>query len=55
MKTSEILKIIGFTVYITSGIVNRFVVFIPDVVYIPIAVVSIALILAGFIIGKKNK
>lgn len=55
MKTNEILRILGFGLYILASLVNRFVVFIPDAVYIPIAVVSIGLIVAGFIMGKKKK
>jgi len=55
MKSNEILKILGFGIYIVTSLINRFVVFIPDVVYIPIAVVSIGLIIAGLVVGKKNK
>lgn len=55
MKSNEILKILGFGVYIVTSLINRFVVFIPDAVYIPIAVVSLGMIIAGLIIGKKNK
>ena len=55
MKSSDILKILGFGVYIVTSLINRFVVFIPDAVYIPIAVVSLGMIIAGLIIGKKKK
>lgn len=55
MKSNDILKILGFGVYIVTSLINRFVVFIPDAVYIPIAVVSIGLIIAGLVVGKKNK
>ena len=55
MKTNEILRVLGFALYILASLVNRFVVYIPDAVYIPIAVVSLGMIIAGLIIGKKKK
>lgn len=55
MKSNEILRILGFGIYMIFSIVNRFITPIPDVVFIPIAVVSIGLIIAGLVVGKKNK
>lgn len=55
MKAKDILRITGFGLYIIASLVNRFVVYIPDAVYIPIAVVSIGLIIAGFVMGRKTK
>ena len=55
IKMKDILRILGFGIYIVTSLVNRFVVYIPDAVYIPIAVVSIGMIIAGFVMGRKTK
>ena len=46
--------IVGMLIYLVTSIVNRFFVEIPDVVYIPLAVVGITLMITGIRLGKKQ-
>lgn len=46
---------IGIIIYIIMSGIDRFVYHIPNVVYIPIAIIGIALILIGFFKDKKDK
>lgn len=48
----ELFRIIGFTTYIVLSCVDRFVAGIPDIIYIPVMIVALALIIVG--IRKQN-
>lgn len=54
MKNKNYLIIIGIIIYILMSGVDRFVYHIPNVVYIPAAILGIVLILTGFF-SDKNK
>lgn len=54
MKDKNILVSIGIIIYILMSGIDRFVYHIPNVVYIPVAVLGIALILIGFFKNKSK-
>ncbi len=49
----DLLIAIGFIIYIVLSCVDRFIVSIPNVVYIPFMIVDIILIIIGIIIRKQ--
>ena len=55
MKKKDVYIYIGIIIYIIMSGIDRFVYHIPNVVYIPIAIIGIALILIGFFKDKKDK
>ena len=52
MKDKNILISMGIIIYIVMSEIDRFVYHIPNVMYIPVAVLGIALILIGFFKDK---
>lgn len=48
MKDKSILISVGSIIYIVMSGIDRFVYHIPNVMYIPVAILGIALILIGF-------
>lgn len=48
MKDKNILISVGIMIYIVISGIDRFVKDIPNVIYIPVAILGIALILIGF-------
>ena len=48
MKDKSILISMGIIIYIVMSGIDRFVYHIPNVIYIPVAILGIALILIGF-------
>ena len=48
MKDKNILICVGIIIYIVMSGIDRFVYHIPNVMYIPVAILGIALILIGF-------
>lgn len=55
MRERNIFIYIGIVIYIIMSGIDRFVYHIPNVVYIPIAILGIALILIGFFKDKKGQ
>lgn len=53
MKDKNILTYIGIAIYIVMSGIDRFVYHIPNVIYIPIAILGIVLILLGFYFKGK--
>ena len=53
MSKGDLLRIIGNLIYIVLTVIYRFCFNIADYIYIPIAIISIVLIIIGFIINKK--
>ncbi len=53
MKERSLIISIGILLYVIMSVVDRFIVSIPDWIYIPIAILGIALIIIGFIKSKK--
>ena len=49
MKDKSILINVGIIIYIVMSGIDRFVYHIPNVIYIPVAILGIALILIGFL------
>ena len=47
--------IIGFLIYFILSCVDRFIVPIPDIIYIILMVVALTLIVLGLITRRKNK
>lgn len=45
---------VGIAIYIVMSGIDRFVYPIPNVIYIPVAILGIALILTGFFKGKPK-
>ena len=50
----DILIIIGMTIYLVLSMINRFFMEIPDAIYIPFALVGIALMIIGIALGSKK-
>lgn len=48
MKDKSILISVGIIIYIVMSGIDRFVYHIPNVIYIPVAILGIILILIGF-------
>ncbi|WP_270839485.1 hypothetical protein [Peptacetobacter hiranonis] len=55
MRERNIFIYIGIVIYIIMSGIDRFVYHIPNMIYIPIAILGIALILIGFFKDKKDK
>ena len=45
----------GVIIYIILNCISRFVIEIPNIIYIPIAILGIIMILVGAFIEKRNK
>ena len=54
MKERSFIVSLGILLYVVLSIIDRFFYKIPDYVYIPLAILGIAIIIVGFIIGKKK-
>lgn len=54
MKDKSILISIGIVIYIIISGIDRFVYHIPNIVYIPVAILGIVLILFGFLKDKRR-
>ena len=54
MKDKSILICVGIIIYIVMTGIDRFVYHIPNIIYIPIAILGIALILIGFFKDKSK-
>lgn len=52
MKKKNVFIYIGIAIYIIMSGIDRFVYHIPNMIYIPIAILGIALILIGFFKDK---
>ena len=52
MKDKNILICVGRIIYIAMSGIDRFVYHIPNIIYIPVAILGIALILIGFFKDK---
>ena len=54
MKDRSILISVGIIIYIAMSGIDRFVYHIPNVIYVPVAILGIALILIGFFKDKSK-
>lgn len=54
MKDKSALISIGIIIYILMSGIDRFVYHIPNAVYIPVAILGIALILIGFFKNRSK-
>lgn len=54
MKDKSILISMGIIIYIAMSGIDRFVYQIPNAIYIPVAILGIALILIGFVKNKSK-
>ena len=54
MKDKNILISMGIIIYIVISGIDKFVYHIPNVIYIPLAILGIAMILIGFFKGKSK-
>lgn len=54
MKEKSYLGSIGILLYVVLTVIDRFFLEIPDCVYIPLAILGIAIIIIGFIINRKR-
>lgn len=52
MKDKSIFISVGIIIYIAMSGIDRFVYHIPNIIYIPVAILGIALILIGFFKDK---
>ena len=54
MRDKNILINVGIAAYIARSGIDRFVYHIPNAIYIPVAIIGIALILIGFFKNKSK-
>ena len=54
MKERSFIVSIGILLYVIVSFIDRFFYSIPDSIYIPLAILGIAIMIVGFIIDKKN-
>ena len=54
MKERSFISSIGILLYVVLSLTDRFFYEIPDYIYIPLAVLGIVIIIAGFVIDKKK-
>lgn len=55
MKKKNTLTILGVIIYMVLSGIDRFIFSIPNIVYIPLAILGIILILIGFFKGKNKR
>ena len=55
MKKEMYLQTIGIFIYIITSIIDRFIMAIPDYVYVPIMVIALSITVIGIIKNKRNK
>lgn len=55
MKKGDLIRGIGLFIYIVISFLDKFCFKIVDYIYIPIALISIVLLIVGFIVNKKEK
>ena len=55
MKTGNLLIILGMLLYLITSIVNRFIVVIPDGIYIPAMIIGIIATICGIFLENKKK
>lgn len=55
MRERNALTSVGIAIYISMSGIDRFIYHIPDMVYIPAAILGIALILIGFFKNKSER
>lgn len=53
MKDSSLITIIGFIMYIILSIIDKFIYTVPNIIYIPIGILSIIFVLMGSFINLK--
>lgn len=54
MKERSFIGSIGILLYVVLSLVDRFFYQIPDYIYIPLAILGIVIIIAGFVVDKKK-
>ena len=54
MKDRSFIGSIGILLYVIVSLIDRFFYQIPDFIYIPLAILGIVIIIAGFLIDKKK-
>ena len=55
MKDLILITIIGFIMYIMLSIIDKFIYTVPNIIYIPIGILSIIFVLMGSFINLKSK
>ena len=55
MKERSFLGSIGILLYVVLSLIDKFFYKIPDYIYIPLAILGIVIIIAGFVIDKNKK
>ena len=54
MKNRSFIGSIGILLYVVLSLIDRFFYQIPDYIYIPLVILGIGIIIAGFVIDKKK-
>lgn len=55
MKKGNLIRATGILLYVGISILDKFCFKIADYIYIPLALVSIILLVVGLIVSKKEK
>ena len=54
MKERSFIGSIGILLYVVLSLIDRFFYQIPNYIYIPLAILGIGIIIAGFVIDKNK-
>lgn len=54
-KNSSVMTSAGVLIYVLLSLTDRFVVSIPDHVYIPVAVIGAIFVLAGIAVSRRTR
>ena len=55
MKNRSLLPTIGIIIYIILSIINKFIIRVPNYIYISVGLLAIILIIVGIIKERKKK
>ena len=55
MKDKSILSSIGIILFFILTAIDKFILELPDIIYILVGIISIALIIIGFLCDKKKQ
>lgn len=54
IRKANLFKLIGPLIYILTHLINKLIIEIPDIIYIPIIIISIGFLFSGFLLSKRN-
>lgn len=55
MRKANLFKLIGPLIYMLICLINKFIIEVPDVIYIATIIISIGFLLSGLLLSQQNK